>query len=108
MLYTETNFLHRNQKLVPKWLGPTEIIKLSYTNATVKLKNGKSKQFHLLCIKPFKFKKMHPKINYDSDEEDFSENKSDATPNETFNEPQQRTHVSAHMLAPRKALDQFH
>ena len=39
VLYSETNFLGLIQKLVPKWLGPAEIIELSDTNVTIKLKN---------------------------------------------------------------------
>ena len=81
VLYIETNFLGRNKKLSPKWLGPADIIKLSDTNVTLKLKNGKEKQFNLLRIKPFQMKKLHQEFNYDTEEEDFSEDKSDTMPN---------------------------
>lgn len=53
ILFSESNFLGRNQKLSPKWLGPATIIELTNTNAKIKLTNGKNKLLNIMRIKPF-------------------------------------------------------
>jgi transposase InsO family protein len=108
VLYTETNFLGRNQKLSPKWLGPAEIVQLTETNATLKLKNGKTKQFHLLRIKPFVLEKQRPEMQFDSDEDDFSESDADAETNEIFNQPAPRPQTRAHTRALAQLLEEHH
>ena len=108
VLFSETNFLGQNQKLSPKWLGPAEIMQLSDTNAALKLKNGKTKQLHLLRIKLFSMKKAQQEMNYDSDDEEFSESEDDATPNEVFNQLTKCAHTRAYASPSRMPHYHFH
>ena len=62
VLYTKTNFLGQNQKLSPKWLGPAEIIKLSDTNAMLKLKKWKRKTVSSFVHRAISNRKTVPRI----------------------------------------------
>jgi hypothetical protein len=105
--YDERNFLNKNAKLAPKWLGPVEITHISDTNATVKMKNGKLKIFHLMRIKKFHQETPRQDFNYDSDDEKFEENEDDAQSNEIFNQPPVgvRTRALTRLLEERHTIN---
>jgi hypothetical protein len=93
--YSETDFLGRNRKLSPKWLGPVEIVKLTDTNATIKTKKNKLKVLHLLRIKPFHFVRPNPEFDYMSDDEDFEDETNKPTSNDVLLEPPCRPQTRA-------------
>ena len=55
VLYTEYNFLGKNKKLAPKWLGPATIVEVNETNVKIKCSNNKIKLLNVSHIKPFVF-----------------------------------------------------
>jgi len=105
--YSETDFLGRNRKLSPKWLGPVEIVKLTDTNATIKTKKNKLKILHLLRIKPFHFVRPNPEFDYMSDDEDFEDEVNKPTPNDVLLEPPCRpqTRALTRLLAERHTIN---
>ena len=54
VLLDEHSFLHKNQKLAPKWSGPHRITKVKNdTNVELLLKNGKHLIVHVDRLKPY-------------------------------------------------------
>jgi hypothetical protein len=54
VLLDEHSFLHKNQKLAPKWSGPHRVIKIKGSNnAELLLRNGKRLLVHFNRLKPY-------------------------------------------------------
>jgi hypothetical protein len=88
VLYHEQNFLGKNKKLAPKWLGPATVVKVNETNVHIKCKTGKIKLLNVSHIKKFYI----PQAEHDSAEEDEFEfldpQQNPSPPNEVLSEPQ--------------------
>jgi len=77
VLYSETNFLNKNKKLAPKWLGPAVVLNTTNTNVTIRLpKGGKKKKFNVQHIKHF----------YESEDEMEDKNLDEEMKNENHND----------------------
>ena len=51
--FKETNFLSKNKKLAPKWLGPGTIIEINESVAIIQLENNKTKKLNVSRLKHF-------------------------------------------------------
>jgi hypothetical protein len=72
--YTQTDFLKKNRKLAPKWLGPAIIIQVNESVAKIKLDNHK--------IKTFNVKRLKHYIARDGDSEETDDESSNETDKE--------------------------
>ena len=65
VLLDEHSFLHKNQKLAPKWSGPHRITKIkSHANMELLLKNGKTLLVHAHRLKPY-FVPSNQKVEFE-------------------------------------------
>ena len=58
VLFSEYNFVGKNKKLAPKWLGPATIIEATETNVKIKCANNKVKLLNVSHIKHFVLEKF--------------------------------------------------
>ena len=58
VLFSEHNFLGKNKKLAPKWLGPATIVETTDTNVKIKCSNNKMKLLNMSHIKHFTLEKV--------------------------------------------------
>ena len=71
VLYSEYNFLGKNKKLTPKWLGPATIIETTETNVKIKCANNRIKLLNVSHIKHFVLSKAAEKANVYPEDENF-------------------------------------
>jgi hypothetical protein len=65
--YSQTEWIGKNKKLAPKWLGPALIIQINESVAVIKLSNNKTKALNVKRLKHF-----FPREEEDSEAEDES------------------------------------
>ena len=110
ILFAEHNFLGKNKKLAPKWLGPATIIDITETNAKIKCQNGKVKLLNVAHIKPFVLEKSSLNTGVHPEDENFPGNSQqpDAIPNEIFNRTAQSSgHSLSHSTLAGATFYQF-
>ena len=94
ILFAEHNFLGKNKKLAPKWLGPATIVDITETNVKIKCQNGKIKLLNVSHIKHFFIEKSNLKTGVQPELEEFPENTQQfdtpQQPNEILNKPPNR------------------
>ena len=93
ILFSEHNFLGKNKKLAPKWLGPATIVDITETNVKIKCQNGKVKLLNVARIKHFILESSKLKTGVQPELEEFTEPDQQFVPkipNEIFNKPPQR------------------
>ena len=71
VLFSEHNFLGKNQKLAPKWLGPATIIETTETNVKIKCANNKIKLLNVSHVKHFVLEKSTDKAGVYPEDENF-------------------------------------
>ena len=64
VLFSEHNFLGKNKKLAPKWLGPATIIKTTETNVKIRCASNKIKLLNVSHIKYFVLEKSSLKNQF--------------------------------------------
>ena len=93
VLFAEYNYLGRNKKLSPKWLGPATIISTTETNCKIRCENGKIKLLNVSHLKHFNLENAKLKFNEHLEDESFDTpapptfSEQIPPPNEIFNEP---------------------
>ena len=71
VLYSEYNFLGKNKKLAPKFLGPATIIDINDTNAKIKCSNNKIKSLNVSHLKHFVLESAKQKLHHRPDDDLF-------------------------------------
>jgi hypothetical protein len=94
VLFAEHNFLGKNKKLAPKWLGPATVVDITETNVKIKCQNGKVKLLNVAKIKHFFLEKSNLKTGLQPELEEFPDNNQqpdeNTIPNDIFNQPPNR------------------
>ena len=71
MLFSEYNFVGKNKKLAPKWLGPATVIETTDTNVKIKCANNKVKLLNVSHVKHFGLEKSTVKAGVYPENKNF-------------------------------------